>query len=93
MRTFVRFIDIIVVHFYFVVNNKNKLWGINLEKRQLHLQLPLLYKFVTSCIIAYVFSLIVVNIWKVIEYIWNILNLDDSEWIDESTKNEVTEER
>ena len=52
----------------------------------------LLYKFVTSCIIAYVFSLIVVNIWKGIEYRWNILNLDDSEWIDESTKNEVTEE-
>lgn len=51
----------------------------------------LLYKFVTSCIIAYVFSLIVVNIWKCIEYLWNIFNLDDSEWIDESTKNEVTE--
>ena len=53
----------------------------------------LLYKFVISCIIAYVFSLIVVNIWKGIEYILDILNLDDYEWIDESTKNEVTEER
>ena len=52
----------------------------------------LLYKFVISSIIAYVLSLIIVNIWKGIEYIWDRLNHDDSEWIDEATKNEVTEE-
>lgn len=52
----------------------------------------LLYKFVMSCIMAYVFSLIVINISKGIEYIWDRLNHDDSEWVDEDTKNEVTEE-
>ena len=52
----------------------------------------LLYKFVMSCIMAYVFSLIVINISKGIAYIWNRLNHDDSEWVDEDTKKEVTEE-
>ena len=52
----------------------------------------LLYKFIMSCIMAYVFSLIVINISKGIAYIWNRLNHDDSEWVDEDTKNEVTEE-
>ena len=52
----------------------------------------LLYKFIMSCIMAYVFSLIVINISKGIAYIWNRLNHDDSEWVDEETKKEVTEE-
>ena len=52
----------------------------------------LLYKFVISFIIAFVISLIVVNIWNCIEYIWSIINIDDSEWFDEDTKDEVTEE-
>lgn len=52
----------------------------------------LLYKFIMSSIMAYVFSLIIVNVWNGIEYIWNRINHDDSEWIDETTKNEITEE-
>lgn len=42
----------------------------------------LLYKFVMSFIMSYVFSLIIVNIWNGIEYIWNRLNHDDSKRVD-----------
>lgn len=41
-----------------------------------------------SFLIAYVFSLIVINTWYGIKYIWNRLHHDDSEWVDNDTVNE-----
>lgn len=52
----------------------------------------LLYKFVMSCIMAYIFSLIVVNVWNGIVYILNRIKHDDSEWVDNNTLNEVSKD-
>ena len=52
----------------------------------------LIYKFVTSFLIAYLFSLIVINIYDGIKYIWNRLHHNDSEWVDNDTVNKETEE-
>ncbi len=52
----------------------------------------LIYKFVTSFLIAYLFSLIVINTCDGIKYIWNRLHHNDSEWVDDETVNKETEE-
>lgn len=53
----------------------------------------LIYKFITSFLIAYIFTLVVINIWSGIKYIWNRLHHNDSEWIDNDIKNENVNEK